>query len=55
MTKRMDDYDAIVRVMRLYIDGFNDNDMSKFKEAFDENAWIYYIDAEGGGQESGSL
>jgi Putative lumazine-binding len=47
MTARTDDYDAIVRVMQLYIDGFNDNDVSKFKEAFDENAWIYYIDADG--------
>jgi hypothetical protein len=27
MTARTDDYDEIVRVMRLYIDGFNDNDL----------------------------
>jgi Putative lumazine-binding len=47
MTTRTDDYDEIVRVMQLYIDGFNDNEISKFKEAFDENAWIYYIDADG--------
>jgi len=47
MTKRTDDYDEIKRVMQLYIDGFNDHDIDKFKEAFDENAWIYYIDAEG--------
>src|ERR1700730_1772535 len=47
MTARTDDYDAIVRVMRLYIDGFNDNDVSKFKEAFDDDAWIFYIDAAG--------
>ena len=46
MTARTD-YDAIVRVMRLYIDAFNDNDVSKFKEAFDEDAWIFYIDADG--------
>ena len=43
-----DDYEAIVRVMRLYIDAFNDNDVSKFREAFDDDAWIYYIDAGGG-------
>ncbi len=47
MTARTDDYDAIVRVMRLYIDAFNDNDVSKFREAFDEDAWIFYIDADG--------
>jgi hypothetical protein len=47
MTARTDDYDAILRVMQLYIDGFNAHDVSKFKEAFDENAWIYYIDADG--------
>ena len=47
MTTRTDDYDEIVRVMQLYIDGFNDNEISKFNEDFDENAWIYYIDADG--------
>jgi hypothetical protein len=33
MTERTDDYDAVVRVVQLYIDGFNDNDIAKFKEA----------------------
>jgi hypothetical protein len=33
--------------VQLYIDGFNDNDISKFKEAFHEDAWIFFIDAEG--------
>lgn len=47
MTARTDDYDAIVRVMQLYIDGFNDNEASKFREAFDKDAWIFYIDADG--------
>ena len=47
MTARTDDYDSIVRVMRLYIDAFNDNDVSKLREALDENAWIFYIDASG--------
>jgi hypothetical protein len=47
MTERTDDYDAIVRVMRLYIDAFNDNDVSKFRAAFDDDAWIFYIDADG--------
>jgi hypothetical protein len=47
MTARTDDYDEIVRVMQLYIDGFNDNDIRKFKEAFHEDAWIFFIDAKG--------
>jgi hypothetical protein len=47
MTKRMEDYDAIARVMQLYIDGFNERDINKFREAFHEDAWIFYIDAEG--------
>jgi len=47
MTARTDDYDAIVRVMRLYIDAFNENDVRKLKQAFDDDAWIFYIDADG--------
>ena len=45
MTAGTDDYDEIVRVAQLYVDGFNDNDVSKFREAFHEDAWIFYIDA----------
>ncbi len=41
------DYDKIVRVVQLYIDGFNACDSAKFKEAFHENAWIFYTDAAG--------
>lgn len=41
------DYDSIVRVVQLYIDGFNDCSVAKFKEAFHENAWIFFTDAEG--------
>src|SRR5665213_1640894 len=47
MTARTDDYDAIVRVVRLYVDAFNDNDIGKLREAFDADAWIFYIDADG--------
>jgi hypothetical protein len=47
LTARTDDYDEIIRVVQLYIDGFNDNDVRKFKEAFHEDAWIFYIDADG--------
>ena len=41
------DYDAIVRVVQLYIDGFGDSDAAKFEEAFDKDAWIFYTDADG--------
>src|SRR5579872_5158734 len=41
------DYDEIVRVVQLYINGFNDCDIAKFKEAFHEDAWIFFTDAEG--------
>jgi hypothetical protein len=47
VTARTDDYDNIVRVIQLYIDGFNDNSVAKFREAFHEDAWIFYIDAGG--------
>lgn len=47
MTKRTDDYDEIVRVIHLYLDACNESDLDKLKEAFDENAWIFYIDADG--------
>ena len=40
------DYDEIVRVVQLYVDGFQ-GDINKFKEAFDENAWIFFTDADG--------
>jgi ketosteroid isomerase-like protein len=47
MTARTDDYDEIVRVVQLYVDAWNDNDISKLRDAFDEDAWIFYIDAKG--------
>ena len=47
MTRRTDDYDAIVRTVQLYVDGFNNADIGKFRQAFDENAWIFFIDAGG--------
>jgi hypothetical protein len=47
VTARTDDYDQIVRVVQLYIDAFNDNDINKLKQAFDKDAWIFYIDAGG--------
>ena len=41
------DYDEIVRVVQLYVDGFNDGDIAKFQEAFHPDAWIFFTDAEG--------
>jgi hypothetical protein len=41
------DHDEIVRVVQLYVDGFNDRDVDKFKQAFHEDAWIFYTDAQG--------
>src|ERR1700730_14705081 len=41
------DYDEIVRVAQLYIDGWNEYDVAKLKEAFHENAWIFYTNADG--------
>src|SRR5438309_5302639 len=41
------DYDEIVRVVQLYVDGFTQCDSEKLKEAFHESAWIFFTDAEG--------
>ncbi|HVC83555.1 MAG TPA: nuclear transport factor 2 family protein [Chloroflexota bacterium] len=41
------DYDEIVRVVRLYIDASNDGDIDKYKQAFHEDAWIFFTDALG--------
>jgi hypothetical protein len=43
----LDDYDGIIRTIRSYIDGFNKHDASKFREAFHEDAWIFYFDQDG--------
>ncbi len=44
---RAPDYDAIVRVVQLYVDAYNDGSVAKFKEAFHEDAWIFFTDAQG--------
>src|SRR5262245_19312495 len=41
------DCDQIVRVVQLYVDGFNRGGAAKFREAFHEDAWILFTDAEG--------
>jgi hypothetical protein len=41
------DHDEIVRVVGLYLDGFNDGDVDKFKQAFHEDAWIFFTDRDG--------
>lgn len=40
------DYDEIVRVVQLYLDGWK-GDADKFREAFHEDAWIFFTDADG--------
>jgi len=47
MSATATDYDEIARVVQLYIDGFNDCDVDKFKEAFHEDAWIFFTDVDG--------
>jgi ketosteroid isomerase-like protein len=47
MTERARDYDEIVRVVQLYVDGFNKCDVNRFKQAFDPDAWIFFTDADG--------
>ena len=41
------EYDKIVHTLRLYVDGFNDHDVDKFKEAFHEDAWMFFVDPHG--------
>ncbi|HET7380050.1 MAG TPA: nuclear transport factor 2 family protein [Gaiellales bacterium] len=41
------DHDEIVQHIQLYIDGFNQSDASKFRQCFDEDAWILFTDADG--------
>jgi len=47
MTATAPDYDEIVRVVQLYVDAFNECDINKFKEAFADDAWIFFTDANG--------
>ena len=47
MTMTISEYDKIVATVRLYIDGFNEHDPKKFKEAFHEDAQMFYVDEDG--------
>ena len=58
MTTTAPDYDEIVRVVQLYVDGFNHREggpaegpdpvrVSKFREAFHEDAWIFFTGQDG--------
>jgi len=47
MTATAPDYDEIVRVVQLYVDGFSEADTNKLKKAFHENAWMFFTDADG--------
>ena len=46
-TSRAADYDEIVRVVQLYIDGFRTGETTLFEEAFHDDAWIFYTEADG--------
>jgi len=41
------DYDDIVRIIQLYVDGFNESDINNFTEAFHEDARITFTNADG--------
>lgn len=41
MTEQVHDYDAIARVVQLYIDGGSKGDVGKLKEAFHEDARMF--------------
>ena len=41
------DYDDIVAVIQLYIDGFNNSDIDSFHRCFQENAWWACTTADG--------
>lgn len=43
MTAKTHDYDEIVRVNQLYLDG----GLQKVNDAFDEDAWIFFINDDG--------
>lgn len=47
MTISTVDYDKIVAATRLYIAGFNEGDANKFRQAFHEDATMFFTD-EGG-------
>ena len=47
MTNRAPDYDEIIRVVQFYVDGHGSRDIAIFKEAFHEDARIFYTDPEG--------
>ena len=46
MRAKAPDYDEIVRVVQLYVDGYN-GDIGKLREAFHKDAWIFYTDRDG--------
>ncbi|HEV3310422.1 MAG TPA: nuclear transport factor 2 family protein [Chloroflexota bacterium] len=41
------DYDQIVRAVQLYVEGFGSGDVAKLKEAFHEDAWMFFVDRDG--------
>jgi hypothetical protein len=47
MTETTPDRDEIIRIVQLYVDGFNDGDIEKFQAAFHPDARITFTDADG--------
>jgi hypothetical protein len=47
MSEQAPDRDEIVRIVQLYIDGFNDADIEKFREAFHPDARITFTTDDG--------
>jgi ketosteroid isomerase-like protein len=47
MTMTLAEYDRIVATVRLYVDGFNEHDAKKFRQAFHPDAQMFYIDEKG--------
>jgi hypothetical protein len=41
------DYDDIVATVSLYIDGWNERDVEKYKSAFHPKAWMFYTGHDG--------
>ena len=46
-TTQAPDYEEIVRVVHLYTDAFGAGDVSMLKEAFHEDAWIFFTHPDG--------
>lgn len=46
-TAHAPDYDEIVSVVQLYINGFRTGETALFEKAFHDDAWIFFTEADG--------